>query len=118
MNTVVSIDYIHSIHSSLEYDKRCMKGIRDLNLLQSAIEGQQWFPDPVDQIIHVAYSICANHVYNDGNKRTAFLTLKLLETKLNYICYWPEIAEIILELAINSTQKDIFVQNIKDNILI
>jgi prophage maintenance system killer protein len=90
-----------------------MDGIRDINLLHSAIDGQYWYQPGVDQIIHVAYSVCANHVFLDGNKRTAFLILKLIEIDLGYICDWELIANAILDLATISISRDQFYQQVK-----
>lgn len=104
----VAFDYVMEVHNNLVRDKHCLAGIRDSNLLQSAIDGQYWYEFGIEQIIHVAYSICANHVFTDGNKRTAFLTLKLLETQLNHICDWEMVAHIVLDLATNSTPKEEF----------
>lgn len=109
----VKFYYVMEVHENLVRDKHCIAGIRDENLLMSAIEGQYWYDIGIEQIIHVAYSICANHVFTDGNKRTSFLTLKLLETKLGYVCDWETIAHIVLDLATHSTNKKIFHEQIR-----
>lgn len=114
---IVTIDYITEIHAQLVENHQCFHGVRDENLLISAIDGQNWHDDPIDQIIHVAYSVCANHVYNDGNKRTSFLVLKLLEMKLNLVCDWSNIAQIVLDLATHTMSKIDFENKIKENIL-
>ena len=113
-NFTVNFNYVIEVHENLVQDKHCIAGIRDENLLISAIEGQYWYEVGVEQIIHVAYSICANHVFTDGNKRTAFLTLKLLETQLGYICDWENIAYVVLDLATYSTEKLEFHKKIKN----
>lgn len=109
----VDFNYVIEVHENLVRDKHCIAGIRDHNLLLSAIDGQYWYKPGVEQIIHVAYSICANHVFTDGNKRTSFLTLKLLETQLGHICDWESIAYVVLDLATHSTEKQIFQEKIK-----
>lgn len=115
-NFTVNFNYVLEVHENLVRDKHCIAGIRDSNLLMSAIEGQYWYTPGIEQVIHVAYSICANHVFTDGNKRTAFITLKLLETQLGYVCDWEIIAYIILELATTSTEKQVFHQQIRKQI--
>ena len=92
----VKFNYVMEVHKNLVRDNRCIAGI--------------------EQIIHVAYSICANHVFTNGNKRTSFLTLKLLETKLGYVCDWESIAHIVLDLATDSTEKHEFHERIRNNI--
>ena len=69
----VKFNYVMEVHENLSRDKRCIAGIRDENLLISAIEGQYWYETGIEQIIHVAYSICANHVFTDGNREPHFL---------------------------------------------
>lgn len=117
IESTVPFHYVVEVHENLVKDKHCIAGIRDENLLISAIDGQYWYEAGIEQIIHVAYSICANHVFADGNKRTCFLTLKLLEIKLGYICDWECIAQIVLDLATYSTEKNIFHENIRNCII-
>lgn len=109
---MITLDYLLSVHSYLENNGYCASGIRDKNLLYSAIGGQDWYDHEINKIIHVAYSICANHIFIDGNKRTAFLICSQLEA-LGYVFDSLEIASHILELATNSTDKAIFVERIK-----
>lgn len=113
MSHTVKFNYVMEVHENLVRDKHCIAGIRDENLLISAIDGQYWYEAGIEQIIHVAYSICANHVFADGNKRTAFLTLKLLETKLGYVCDWESIAHVVLDLATYSTEKNVFHEQVR-----
>ena len=118
MNGSVKLAYVLAAHNNLVQDNRCMAGVKDENLLYSAIDGQYWYEPGIAQIIHVAYSICANHVFCDGNKRTAFLTLKLLESDLGHVCDWTAIAYVVLELAANSISKEEFYTKIVSAILI
>jgi len=117
MQKTVNFEYVMEVHENLVQGKHCIAGIRDENLLISAIDGQYWYEYGIEQIIHVAYSICANHVFADGNKRTCFLTLKLLETELGYYCDWEGIAQVVLNLATYSTEKSLFHQQIKEYII-
>lgn len=110
---MISLDYLINIHRYLEANGYCACGIRDENLLHSAIEGQGWYENEIDKILHVAYSICANHVFIDGNKRTSFLVIKYLENPLSYTLDTKEIARHILELATHSTDKLSFIEHIK-----
>lgn len=110
---MITLEYLLSVHSYLENNGYCASGIRDKNLLHSAIGGQDWYENEIDKIIHVAFSVCANHVFIDGNKRTTFLILKYLENPLTYTLDTKEIASHILELATNSTNKALFIERIK-----
>lgn len=110
---MITLEYLLSVHKRLENEGYCASGVRDKNLLHSAIGGQDWYDDEIDKVLHVAYSVCANHVFIDGNKRTTFMILKYLENPLNYTLNTKEITDHILELATYSTDKTIFVGRIK-----
>ena len=67
------------------------KGLRDINLLQSAISqpqasfGGEWLhKDLFEMASAYAYHICANHPFLDGNKRAA-LASALVFLELNRI---------------------------------
>ncbi len=56
-----------------------LTGIRDINLLQSAIEtpkasmfGEDMYPTIYNKAAAYLYHIVQNHPFNDGNKRTGF----------------------------------------------
>lgn len=56
-------------------------GIRDINLLHSAIEtpklavfGQELYPSVYDKAATYLYLITRNHPFTDGNKRTAYVS--------------------------------------------
>ena len=113
---MITLDYLMGVHSYLEAEGYCASGIRDKNLLYSAIGGQDWFDNDIDKVLHVAYSICANHVFIEGNKCTAFIIVKYIENPLPYTLDTKEIAKEILELATYSTEKAVFIQQIKKSI--
>ncbi|NJN42076.1 MAG: type II toxin-antitoxin system death-on-curing family toxin [Flammeovirgaceae bacterium] len=61
------------------------KGIRDRGILESAIgrpfqtfDGKDLYPDPVDKAAAIFESIVSNHPFIDGNKRTAYVLLRLI----------------------------------------
>lgn len=55
MKGTVKLAYVLSVHDNLVRDHHCMAGIKDANLLHSAIDGQYWYNPGVDQIVHVTY---------------------------------------------------------------
>ena len=64
------------------------KGIRDKAGLESAInrpyqtfDGQDLYPEPVDKAAAIFESIISNHPFIDGNKRTAYVLMRLLLKK-------------------------------------
>lgn len=68
-----------------------LPGIRDINLLRSAVEtpksrmfGQDLYRTIYDKAAAYLYHIVCNHPFNDGNKRTGFGSA-LLFLKANFI---------------------------------
>lgn len=110
---MITYDFVCSLHSGLEDLGMCRKGVRDINLLLSIINGQQWFNTEFECYCHVAYCINAYHVFVDGNKRTAFLVLKELNKK-GVLFKDRALCQVILDLAINSnsTSKELFMTKV------
>lgn len=77
----VSIDQAHEIHRKI-LEKAKTKGIvRDFALLHSAVErpratydGRSLYPNIFAKAAALLQSICLNHPFTDGNKRTAWIT--------------------------------------------
>ena len=66
-------------------------GIRDINLLDSAVsgcyqtfDGVDLYPTVVEKAARIAYTLCKNHPFVDGNKRIA-VTSMLVMLRLNQI---------------------------------
>jgi death-on-curing protein len=60
-------------------------GIRDLGLLESAVigcyqsfGGVDLYPTVIHKAARIAYAICKNHPFIDGNKRTAVTSMLVL----------------------------------------
>jgi death-on-curing protein len=71
------------------------KGIRDLNLIESALnrafvtfESKDLYKDVIDKIAAITYGLIKNHGFVDGNKRIGIAVmlflLKLNELKIRY----------------------------------
>lgn len=77
----VSIDQVHEIHRKV-LERAKTKGIvRDFALLHSAVErpratyaGRSLYPGIFSKAAALLHSICLNHPFTDGNKRTAWIT--------------------------------------------
>ncbi|NJM93926.1 MAG: type II toxin-antitoxin system death-on-curing family toxin, partial [Cytophagales bacterium] len=61
------------------------KGIRDKGILESAIkrpfqtfDGKDLYPGSVDKAAAIFESIVSNHPFVDGNKRTAYVLMRLI----------------------------------------
>lgn len=104
---MISLEDVLFIHESLVLMGECMDGIRDYNLLQSAVAGQQWYQNVFDMYVHVAYSINASHLFSDGNKRTCFLVIKELNN-FGYFFDDNSLAKEVLSLARHTVSEQEF----------
>lgn len=66
-------------------------GVRDMNLLESAIQrpnstfdGKNLYPDPIAKAAAIIESIVKNHPFSDGNKRTGYILMRLVLLKSNF----------------------------------
>lgn len=83
------LEQVVKLHSSLIAKTGGMDGIRDENLLDSALnslfqtfDDNELYPDIFDKAAQLCYSLVENHPFADGNKRTG-VHLTLLFLKLN-----------------------------------
>ena len=84
-------EQVIKLHSSLIAKTGGMNGIRDENLLDSALKspfqtfgGNELYPDILDKASQLCYSLVENHPFADGNKRIG-VHLTLLFLKLNNV---------------------------------
>lgn len=88
---MIDINEVEKIHDILIEKFGGGKGIRDKGLLESAInrpfqtfDGQDLYPDPVDKAAAIFESIITNHPFVDGNKRTAYVLMRLILKSNNF----------------------------------
>ena len=84
-------EQVIKLHTSLISKTGGMDGVRDRNLLDSALKspfqtfgGKDLYPDILDKASQLCYSLIENHPFADGNKRIG-VHLTLLFLKLNNI---------------------------------
>ncbi len=84
------------------------KGIRDRGLLESAInrpyqsfDGVDLYPSPVEKAAAIFESIISNHPFIDGNKRTAYVLMRLLllENKMDFKATQNEKFDFVMHAA-------------------
>lgn len=68
-----------------------LPGVRDIGMLELAVlncmqtfDGKELYATVIEKSARTAFSLCKNHPFNDGNKRTAILTM-LVMLRLNDI---------------------------------
>ncbi|MFR1323482.1 MAG: type II toxin-antitoxin system death-on-curing family toxin [Ezakiella massiliensis] len=122
----LSKSQIISLHKSLIEEFGGEYGIRDDNLLDLSInspfqtfDGKELYLGPINQIVHLTYSLIKNHPFIDGNKRIgAHLMLILLELNGYYLEYsQEELIEIILSVAASTKSEEALLKWVKNHIL-
>ena len=108
-------EQVVKLHSSLIAKTGGMDGIRDQNLLDSALKspfqtfgGNELYPDIFDKASQLCYSLVENHPFADGNKRIG-VHLALLFLRLNNVTIEYSQIELIdfgLSIASGKMNKD------------
>ncbi len=80
---IVDIAEVVEIHIAIIKRAGSKAGVRDFSLLHSAVErpkatfgGRELYPNIFLKAAALLQSLCMNHPFTDGNKRTAYLTTK------------------------------------------
>ena len=88
---ILTADEVITLHEKLITATGGSNGIRDIGLLESALSGcyqsfggEDLYPDVMEKAARMAYTICKNHPFIDGNKRTA-ITSMLVILRMNDI---------------------------------
>ena len=105
---MIALKEVESIHELLIDKFGGSKGIRDRGILESAINRPfqtfdqiELYPRPVDKAAAIFESIISNHPFVDGNKRTAYVLMRLIlrENKLDIYADQTEKYEFVLRAA-------------------
>ena len=91
----ISLDELLVFHRKIIEKTGGSKGIRDLNLIESALnrafvtfESKDLYKDVIDKIAAITYGLIQNHGFVDGNKRIGIAVmlflLELNELKIRY----------------------------------
>jgi death-on-curing protein len=108
-------EQVTRIHSSLIAKTGGLDGIRDKNLLDSALkvpfqtfDGKDLYPDILDKATQLCFSLINNHPFSDGNKRIGIhltlLFLKINNVQLNYV--QQELIDLGFGIASSKLQKN------------
>jgi len=88
---ILTVDEIIAIHGKLTAATGGSPGLRDMALLESAVFGcyqsfddADLYPTIEEKSARMAYSLCRNHPFVDGNKRIA-VTSMLVMLRLNRV---------------------------------
>jgi death on curing protein len=82
---MINLEHVLAIHDELIDRFGGAKGVRDIPILESAIyrafqtfDGIELYPEAVDKAAAIFESIITNHPFVDGNKRTAYVFMRLM----------------------------------------
>lgn len=82
---MIDLQDVLNIHTILIDKFGGTKGLRDKGLLESAInrpyatfDKQDLYPNPEDKAAAILESLLINHPFLDGNKRTAYVLMRLI----------------------------------------
>ena len=93
--TVLTVSEVLLLHEKLIAKTGGLSGIRDMGMLESAVlncsqtfDGEELYPTTIEKAARMAFGICKNHPFIDGNKRVAILSM-LMMLRINgvTICY-------------------------------
>lgn len=111
----LSLDDVLIIHTDQIERYGGSHGIRDINLLESALfrpqssfGGEDLYPNFFDKATVLVHSLLLNHAFVDGNKRTAIASL-LVFLKLNTIslvCTQQELIDAAIAIENKKWNKD------------
>lgn len=80
----LEIEHVYNLHRDILTRAGTAGGVRDFALLHSAVErpkamfgGKYLYPNIYAMAAAILQSICLNHAFTDGNKRTAWAATKL-----------------------------------------
>ena len=99
---------IYELHIQLEETFILSSGIRDENLLASAVNtpfqtfmGNDLYPSIYDKAAQLCYGITNNHPFTDGNKRTALhsMYVYLISNGYDITATQQEVEKLIIDVA-------------------
>ncbi len=105
---MISLQEVESIHEILIEKFGGSGGIRDREILESAInrpyqtfDQNDLYPSPVDKAAAIFESLISNHPFVDGNKGTAYVVMRLvlLESNLDIYSRQNEKYEFVMRAA-------------------
>lgn len=107
-NIQLTVEDIYELHRELEDAFVLSSGVRDKNLLASAVNapfqtfmGSDLYPFLYDKVAQLCYGIANNHPFTDGNKRTALhsMYVYLIINGFDITASQQEVENLIINVA-------------------
>jgi death-on-curing protein len=119
----LSVELVREIHTEALEKFGGLEGIRDENLLASAVltpqssfGGKSPYADIVDVAAAYLFYICGNHPFLDGNKRTAMMAA-IVFLRLNGIDTLPDSErweQLMLDVAASKLDRDATTRRLRE----
>lgn len=116
---MIDIKVVEEIHDILIEKFGGSKGIRDRAILDSAInrpfqtfDGNDLYPSPLDKAAAIFESIISNHPFIDGNKRIAYVIMRLILNENKFDIQASQ--ELKYEFVIRAAKSDLKFDGIRD----
>ena len=123
-NIQFTIQDIYELHDQLEEAFILSSGVRDENLLASAVNtpfqtfmGNDLYPSLYDKAAQLCYGIANNHPFTDGNKRTALhsMYVYLIINGFDITATQQEVEDLIINVAAGKMTNTELVQWLREN---
>ena len=123
-NIQFTVQDIHELHTQLEDELVLSSGVRDENLLASAVNtpfqtfmGNDLYPSIYDKAAQLCYGIANNHPFTDGNKRTALhsMYVYLIINGYDITATQQDVENLIINVAAGNMTNVELAQWLRDN---
>ena len=123
-NIQFTVQDIYELHTQLENAFVLSSGVRDENLLASAVNtpfqtfmGNDLYPSIYDKAAQLCYSIANNHPFTDGNKRTALhsMYVYLIINGFDITATQQDVENMIIDVAADNMTNTELAQWLREN---
>ena len=123
-NIQFTVQDIHELHTQLEDEFVLSSGVRDENLLASAVNtpfqtfmGNDLYPSIYDKAAQLCYGIANNHPFTDSNKRTALhsMYVYLIINGQDITATQQDVENLIINVAAGNMTNIELAQWLRDN---
>ena len=123
-NIQLTVQDIYELHRELEDAFVLSSGVRDKNLLASAVNtpfqtfmGNDLYPSIYDKAAQLCYGLANNHPFTDGNKRTALhsMYVYLIINGFDIMATQQDVENMIIDVAAGNMTNTELVQWLQKN---
>ena len=123
-NIQLTVQDIYELHRELEDAFVLSSGVRDKNLLASAVNtpfqtfmGNDLYPSIYDKAAQLCYGLANNHPFTDGNKRTALhsMYVYLIINGFDIMATQQDVENMIIDVASGNMTNVELVQWLREN---